>query len=86
MDSLLSGALFRGLLARLHERRNPGHRVWYEDMIWPGSPPKPYCRAWFCTCRKAWWPPGAFGPGEKDTVDREPPWERPPQHRPERWR
>jgi hypothetical protein len=64
--------MLRGLLAVIHKKRNPGHRIWFEEMIWSGGRGV----AWFCTCRKAWWPAGAFAPGERDTIDREPPWER----------
>jgi hypothetical protein len=41
-------------------------------MIWSGGGGV----TWFCECRKAWWPAGAFAPGERDKIDREPPWER----------
>lgn len=63
--------MIRALLA-VHHAHRTGHRIWWERMIWSGGGGV----TWFCECRKAWWPAGAFAPGERDKIDREPPWER----------
>ena len=64
----------RALTHAIRMRGNDAHKVWHEEMIWPGGRGVAY----FCTCRKSWWPLEAqaqMGPGG-DTIDREPPWER----------
>jgi hypothetical protein len=64
--------VIRAMLHKWLNRNASGHRVWHEDMIWPGEK----ATVWFCTCGQQFWPVSKEGPypdWRDNPVRRDPP-------------
>jgi len=64
--------VIRAMIHHWLTRNSEGHRVWSEEMIWPGE----RARVWFCTCGEQFWPISKEGPYSNwrdNPVKREPP-------------